>query len=325
MPRNPKCFFNNSVLEISSSIQEGLPFVATPYFAVIIEGILASASTQYPITICHYIFMGNHFHLICIVHNPEDVPKFMRYLKCELGHAINRLCGRSQRSVWVSGYDSVIALDPAKVMDRIAYLYLNPVTADLVDKISEYPGVSSYRALLEGNISKTCKKISRDQIFKLPDADMSIEEQELLARKLEAGKGINYKLKIQPWAFLKCFKQCVELQSELYKKELLNTIADREHGQRLRRTRRVIGPHALRIRSFSLPYTSKRSGFKTFCMSSDIELRKAFTGWFKGQIDLARKAFAMWKIGALHFRPPPGFFTPGGHLLASALLPLPIG
>ncbi|MBL7662992.1 hypothetical protein JNK13_09605 [bacterium] len=57
-------------------------------------------------------------------------------------------------------------------------------------------------------------------------------------------------------------------------------------------------------------------------MSCDVELRKTFISWFKEQVNLARNAFSAWKSGNFQLKPPPGFFAPGGSLLASALLPL---
>ncbi|MBL7662093.1 transposase [bacterium] len=325
MPRNPKCFFNNTVLEITSSVQEGLPITVAAYMAVIIEGILAAASVKYSTTICHYIFMGNHFHMIIVVNNPADVPNFMRYIKGELGHAINNLLGNEQKSVWVSGYDSVVLLDPAKVLDRIAYFYLNPVRANLVEKCSEYPGVSSYRSLSSGVMHKTCKKISRDAIPTLPMSDLSFVEQGDLADKLLTGKGLNYTLSIFPWAFLKCFESTAKTDYRLYLKELLSTIQDRERGYSLNRKSPVVGVHALRLEIPRRRYESKRCGVKMICMTHDLEIRKNFISWFKIQAESARKTFAAWKVGDLHLKPPPGFFAPGGILLASALLPILVG
>ncbi|MBL7662913.1 transposase [bacterium] len=324
MPKNPKCFFNNTVIELCSSIQEGLPLATTAYLAVIIEGILAAAAKQCPVTICHYMFMGNHFHLIAIVNNPEDVPRFMRYIKCELSHAINRLLGRSQRNVWVSDYDSIVILDLRKALERIAYLYLNPVSADLVEKVSEYPGVSSYQALLKGQMTKSCKNVSRDAILPLPEAEMSLAAQADFADSLLKGKGKKYSLTVSPWAFLACFKRADNTSVKHFKEELLKTISDREHGQKIRRKRPVLGAHALKLRSIKTSYSSKRSGLKMFCISSNAELRTAFITWFKDRVVFAREAFLAWKFGNFQLRPPPGFFSPGGSLLASALLPFQI-
>ncbi|MBL7662126.1 transposase [bacterium] len=319
MPRNPKCFFNNTAIELCSSIQEGLPLSVAAYLNVIIEGILAAASNQFQVTICHYLFMGNHFHLIAIVHNPEDIPRFMRYLKCELAHAINRLLGRRQRSVWLSGYDSLVILESNKLLERIAYLYLNPVEASLVDKASEYPGVSSYQALLNGGMTKICKKISRDSIPALPPRALSLDEQKELAKVLLESDGREYPLIVTPWALLQCFNS--NASSESYTEELLKIIKDKEHGYRMNRKRQVIGAHALKLQPPSKIYKSERKGLKVICLASDVPLRRSFISWFKDHAQLARSAFSAWKNGDFSVKPPPGFFAPGGLLLASALLP----
>ena len=51
MARNPKCYVNNTAIYVTTSVQEGLPLVATSYMTLIIEGLLATAQNKYPVTI----------------------------------------------------------------------------------------------------------------------------------------------------------------------------------------------------------------------------------------------------------------------------------
>ncbi len=80
MSRNPKLFLNKQTYELCFRTEEGLPLVAAPYMKRLLLGYLAAAQTLYPITICHCVFMANHVHLIVVVDNPENVPRFCEYL-----------------------------------------------------------------------------------------------------------------------------------------------------------------------------------------------------------------------------------------------------
>ena len=315
-----KVFFNNSVIEVSSRIPRGLPFVATPYMEAIIEGCIAAAAAMYPVTIVAFVFMGNHFHMILVVHDPADVPRFLGYIKGELAQAINRLQGRTSRVQWKRSYFSAPILDPAKVVERIDYLYQNPIRANLVDTIKEYPGVSSYKALFKGGLTKKCKKISRDEITALPERPLGMNEQKRFAAELLSGPGVNYELKIEPWAWRRCFaRQVDQTDSELYSEFLIRQSEAERHFARLRTTK-VIGADALRRADPRQEYESEPSGTKMWCLSSDKEQRKSYIAYMKTQCEEARLAYQKWIGGDLKSIPPPGFFASGG-MLFSYLVP----
>ena len=168
---------------------------------LIIDGILAKATNDYEIDVNHAIFMANHFHIIVTVVNPGDVKEFFRYLKGEIAHAVNRLLGRRKRTVWVDGYDSPLVLDEDKLKYLISYLYLNPLRANLVNTISEYPGVSSWKMLKAKQSHKDCTKVPRDKITKLHNPALSVSEQKDLVSRYKV-EGKNYRLEYKP---LSCF------------------------------------------------------------------------------------------------------------------------
>src|SRR5262245_23867743 len=119
MPRLDKFFIHNTAVELCFRTQEGLPFVATPYMRVILMGIFARAQELYGVTLCHLVVMPNHMHLIITIGDSTRTKFFVEYIKRETAHAVNRLQGRRQRTVWVKGYDSPTILDPEKAIARI--------------------------------------------------------------------------------------------------------------------------------------------------------------------------------------------------------------
>jgi len=119
MPRIRKCFIRRTVVDLCFRTEEGLPLTANPILLTLLTSILARTQTIFPVTICHFVVMSNHVHMLNVVEFPELVKDFVGYFKRESAHAINHLLGRKKHTIWCSGYDSPIVLDPAKVLDRI--------------------------------------------------------------------------------------------------------------------------------------------------------------------------------------------------------------
>lgn len=320
MPRNRKIFIHGTPVELCTSIQRGLPLVPTPYLEVIIKGILAAAQTFYPITICHLVVMANHIHLLCVVKNPKHVSDFMRYFKAELAHAVNRLFGWSGYTLWEEGFDSPVILSPEKLLERMYYIYLNPVAAGLVNKSSEYPGINSYSALLSGESTEICKKIARNNIPELPKKTLSLEAQKKLASQLKTGPGQEFTLIIEPWAWIKCFPHSRIEKVDLLLRNFLRELSNRENTIIKTIKGAVIGAKALQLQDPRRNYRSTRNGQRTICLSDSTDQRRSFISWFQEQAALARESWKKMKHGEFAALPP-GFFFPGGLILASLLVP----
>ena len=319
MPSPPKVFIHNMPYEICTSVRSGLPLVATDYMKFLIEGILASAQTLFPVTICHYVVMANHIHLIIVVENPEHVHQFMRHFKTELSHAINRLLGKTGESFWVDGYDSVIILSPEKLLERMEYIYLNPQRAGLVRTIQEYPGLHTYSALSSERTEIAAKKISRDALGELPQRVLTKAERQHLAHTLSEGKGAEYSLVVEPWAWLKCFSSSWK-REELYRNFQLR-IAEKERSIALEK-KTVLGAHALESQDIRTPYKSKRRGKKMLCLSDCPRQRSSVINFLKTQTTKARDDYQRRKAGDRNALPTPVFFLPGGALLANLVFPI---
>lgn len=316
MPSNPKVYIHGVPYEICTSVQSGLPFVGTKYMKRLIEGVLAAAQTLYPVTICHLMVMGNHIHMIIVVKDPRDTIQFMRYLKAEIAHTLNRLLGRTGQSFWVEGYDSVMILSPEKLLERMEYIYSNPLAAGLVRRVEEYPGLNTYSCLCSELVSKSCKRVSRDAVPELPEGYLSKSKREELAEFFSEGRGVRYELKIEPWAWLQSYSGSKNWEVAEVRERFLSRLREREEQLR---GKKVIGAEALESEDIRQSYKSKREGLKMLCMSHCPEQRKGVIEFLKTQIGYAREAYRRRMRGERGVIPPPGFFLPGGALLANLL------
>ena len=311
---NRKLFIHKTVIAVSFRTEEGLPLPATPYIKVIIESILARAQTLYHVTLCHYLVMANHLHLLLVVEDPGCVPLFIGYLKGETAHAVNHLLGRNKHTIWADGYDSPTVLDAAKAADFIEYLYRNPQKANLVERIEDYPHLSTWEAFLAGGEERTVLRIPRESIPALTGRSMSLSEQDELATKLMDNGREECRLIIEPDAWMNCFIEFSDKDPEQINEQIVANLRANEEKLRKERVKPVMGAHALKLQPITKDYAPKKRGKRMLCLSSIKALRVAFIEWFR---EHANKAIPLRQATDWLHSLPPGLFAPGGAMWAN--------
>jgi REP element-mobilizing transposase RayT len=112
---------------------------------------LALGVRKYGIEVHALSVMSNHYHLtLTDVHGV--LPDFMGWLNSQLAKRIKRLRGWDE-VVWEPNvhYSAVALQGGAEALDKVAYTLLNPVSAGLVQRPEDWPGVvSTLRALHRG-------------------------------------------------------------------------------------------------------------------------------------------------------------------------------
>ncbi len=111
--------------------------------------VLAVAASRYGIRVHAYCVLSNHFHLV--VTDPDArLPEFHRYLDGLVARATNSLLGRWE-SFWDPDSYSAVRLETdAAVFEKIVYVLVNPVAANLVRRGCEWPGLWSHPDLIDG-------------------------------------------------------------------------------------------------------------------------------------------------------------------------------
>ena len=312
MPRNPKLLIHGKIYEICFRTEEGLPFASTPYIKAIWESILARAQSLYRVRIVAGILMSNHPHLLIRVEDPEDVPEFVAYVKKETAHALNRLLGVEQHTVWQEGYDSPLLGDAEKVVERLVYCYTNPQKANLEDTIEKYPGWSTWSEFLKGGGVKEIPRIARKDIPRLPGRTLSLGEQEQLAEELLGKSKEKFKLVIEPDLWKECFPELENAKSSELREMVVERVRESEAGYRGARQRGVVGAANLVMETIRKPHTPKKRGKRMLCMFSDIELRRGYISWYR---EVIRELLDLIAEAGTHLvKRPPGLFSPGGGL-----------
>jgi REP element-mobilizing transposase RayT len=311
MPRARKLHLNDTVLFLTSSIEEGLLLPQNPLIIAILKSCMARAQFHFPVCICYFLFEANHLHMIILVDDPELVRGFMERFKTESAHAINRLLGRNKRTVWCAGYDSPILLTAADVIDKIVYLYTNPSKDNLADSIEQYVGFNSYNFIKNNTLEIDCPYISRSTISPLENEKYTVQEFKNLAQMLIADSNCSHKLTISPNAWMKCFPEIDNPDEVNTKIDLLIKQDEQRYSeQRKLENKSVPSPSKLQSESFTLNYQSNRKGRRTFCISHDRNLRKRFIKSIKFLVEKAKSVYQRWLHGDFSVDYPLGLYPP---------------
>ena len=309
----PKFILNDTVIFVTTSIEEGLPLVAHSYMKLILESALARALQLYKVRICHFMIIGNHVHMILVVVNPEDVKNFMGRFKTESSHAINRLLGIRKKTWWCEGYDSPILLTRGDVVKEVVYTYINPVKDNLVESVDEYPGLSSWQMYNEGRQVQHCPRIRRFHIKPLESTIMTEEQQHEVAQELRNKAKERQEFVLEPNAWMDCFGITDPEERKEYNDLIRKQVREYEVARREERKKdstTVLGRKRLIQQPMDKPYQSNRQGQRTWCICSDIVLRKIFIAWVKELVKRAREVYQRWLKFDFSEPYPPGLFPP---------------
>lgn len=325
MARRRRRFVCGEVGFFSCRCAHGLPFVPNRYIRRLIKGILARSQERYPgIIICHFIFMTNHYHMIAIINaSAEAVSRFFGYLNGELASLFHRLMGVAHELFWSDRFDAKPILDPEAVIDKIAYCYLNPVRANLVDKVSQWEGASSHDQFIEGKC-RYYKWISSSLVDRLPQGPFG----DLLVQKrlseMEQSKRGKRKLRLAPYAWKSCFEESKNWTDEDIRVRILKEIKQGEQEcreERIKKGIKIFGVKKLRTQSIYKPYTSKTYRRNTLCITKHEERRKTYTSVYQAFCEVCRGVWESWKQGDYSPSLPPGAFIPSMMPTASIFEP----
>ena len=309
MSSPPRILPKKHAVFVTSRTEEGLPFVATEYMNLIIMSVLARAQHLHPVLVCTYCWMGNHLHMVLVVEDPELIAAFMDRIKTELGHAVNRLLGRRNRTVWSADYDSPPILTIEDVLEKIVYTLTNPQAANLIDTIDDYPGVHSWDMFTRDDLSISVPWIQRPMIEQLRRPAVTPAEDAALTERLRTQAECSHTFTLTPFAWLECFNVPTS-QRERMRARIIALVREREATLRKERTSPCLGASKLRRQSIAQPYTPKKFSKRMWCICRDKERRRLFINRIKLLVYKARTVYKNWKRGDFSVPYPQELFAP---------------
>jgi putative transposase len=132
------------------TIQERYLLRPGPSFDDLFLGILGRTQRRHEMAIAAVSVLSDHFRLLLIVDDAQEVADFMRDLQSKLSREVNRLTGW-RGPVFEHRYEMTIVTDeePAQV-ECLKHVLANGVQENLVERVCQWPGVHSAEALMQG-------------------------------------------------------------------------------------------------------------------------------------------------------------------------------
>jgi REP element-mobilizing transposase RayT len=325
MARKRRRFCKGQVYFLTMRLSEGLAFSPNRLIRRLIKGVIARAQELYPyVTISHYVFMGNHYHALVVLEgSAENLSAFCGYIDGELASLFNRLTGRAHHKFWSCRFDAKPILDAEAVLEKITYIYLNPVLAYLVERAEHWEGASSLSQFLDGK-PRFYQWVSSSLVTRLPRGPLS---NGFVAKTLESFGATNRgerELKLDPYAWKKCFPESFRWRDEAIRERILSKIKAEEESirnQRLSEGKKIIGCARLRLQSVYQRYMSKEYKRNSLCIATDEERRTEYKQVYRSFCELCREVWRRRKLLDYSLDYPPGAFWPSFRPAASIVTP----
>lgn len=226
--------------------------------------------------------MSNHFHLV-LRDDSAELSKFMCLFEGPLAKYINELDG-ARGQVFERRFAGIEAIDKAAVLDRIAYAVVNPVDADLVEHLEDWPGLIAWPGQ---KLDQTFALTRHLGPARLPEDEYSLE----IAREILSPEDLLW------------------LEAEIQRR--IETLAEERDG------RPVLGREAVLAQDpFDAPSDSKRSPLPA-CHASSVEDWLDYVRESKLFVKAYRIASAAFRAGELNTHFPPFSFRPWSSTFAS--------
>ena len=286
----------------------GLPFVCKPYMDAIIKGAMAMAYAKYPAQVCHYLWMGNHFHML-LAGRVKFISGFIGCFEGEIAKCVKRMTLLYQTKVWAGEFKEQWLCTAQDTFRKIGYIYANPARADMVDKIDDYPGVSSWKMFIDKDYSFKATYIAPSTVSKVGYCLGEKASTQLCDEYLKNNDEV-YEFKINPHAWKKAFPETKHMSNDELDKKVIEFVRGHEDEARNRRKKPVMGAEKLKRQCMHREYIPESWSPTPFLICHDVALRCKCIKSYKRFCKKCKKAWQRWKLGFVKARYPKGAYRP---------------
>lgn len=120
-------------------------------FNEVVVGVMGRALEVSPLELCSAVWLANHFHLLCVVHDQQELSRFMQHLAGNISKEVGGRIRKWRGSFWERRYDGIVVSDePEAQWSRLKYHLSNSVKEGLCKSPLDWPGVHAAKALVHG-------------------------------------------------------------------------------------------------------------------------------------------------------------------------------
>ena len=118
--------------------------------------LLAEAAQRFNITVFAFTAMSNHIHVV-VRDNDGNLPEFLAHFYKMVAKVLNVHWERTE-NLWSNEQASAVRLvQDNDRFEKILYTLVNPIVDHLVDRVQEWPGMTSYGDMLRGKPIKVTR------------------------------------------------------------------------------------------------------------------------------------------------------------------------
>ncbi len=263
----------------------------------IILGILGRAQARYGLEIHAFVFLSNHYHLLCSPKDAEQLARAMCFVNSNLARELGRIHGFREK-FWSRRYRAIIVTgELAAQLERFKYLLAHGCKEGFVLTPGDWPGVHCVDALLDG---KPLTGIWFDRTLEFEARRQGIE--------FDANTfATEYTVTLSP---MPCWRHLSAIQ---YREAVAALVAEIENEARLRRAetgREPMGARAILSQDpLSRPAKSKRAPAPLVHAASKAA-RQAFREAYRAFLGAYRRASEMFRGGDRAVEFPRNSFPP---------------
>jgi hypothetical protein len=264
------------------------------------------------------MMMANHFHLVVVVHEPQDTADFLCEVKRKLTEYIKRLHDVDYLTMWEDRAAVSILPTTQDVINRMAYLYANPAKANLVDTVDEYPGFSTWRDFLTAPLSyrrgthQSMPWVQAKHI-KPVKKNLSATADRDLCELIEKKSRISHTLAIHPYAWMEYYGEPETTVSTMKARIIEQTRALEESYRVLRREedKGIMGAQRLRQESPTITgWKPKKRSPRLYIICCDSEVRMSYLKSHELFLKAMQRCFDIYKTNGRICNWPEGSFMP---------------
>ncbi len=139
-----------SLVEVTvRTIQSRLLLRPSPSLNETVIGVLGRAQRLYDVRCSCVVFVSNHWHALLSVQDAEQLSRFMQYVNSNVAREVGDLVDWSG-PFWARRYSAiVVSEEEAAQVARLRYCLAHGVKEYLVERVDQWPGVHSARAILD--------------------------------------------------------------------------------------------------------------------------------------------------------------------------------
>ena len=322
MSRTNRYIESSKPYELCLRVKEGLPFPCLLFIRLLLESAMARAMRGRRVIVCHYLWMANHLHIVIVIKDATSAVKFYGELQKRLTDYMKQILGVKRLRMWEGRATVALIIGVDTAIWRISYLYANPAKANLIDRIEDYPGASSWQAFsrttkLDDSVSSYVPWIRLPAVPKVGARSITKREDRELKAALEKSTKKKEHFLIEPNAWMLYLGVDSHEVSEI-NAAILAAVREAEQKARQARERKgkkPVGAARLREQAIMKSHEPKKKDRKVFVLCLDAEPRILFIEHVKALCEQCRKLFK----DRLFLLWPPGMFRPPAGMLATAI------